>query len=138
MTGCCPDDPQGRLVPVPPRHPRPVPPVYEKAVSEEGIASYALMRGLVIAARGSELTRPDRPAGLSSSVRIICAAISRLSGGRFDDSHDELLYVIRKPLDRFARVVLDRAAVAALEATRRGYHRDAYQRSGRWPGGSHT
>ena len=85
--------------------PGPFSPVYEKAVSQEGIASYALMHGLVIAARASELTRPERPAGLSSSVRITCAVISRLSRGRFDDSHDELLYVIRKPLDRFARVV---------------------------------
>jgi SAM-dependent methyltransferase len=85
--------------------PGPFKPVYEKAVCDEGIASYALMRGLVIAARASDLSRPDRPAGLSSSVRITCAAISRLSRGRFDDRHDELLYVIRKPLDRFARVV---------------------------------
>ena len=68
--------------------PGPFPAVYEKAVSEEGIASYALMRGLVIVARGSELTRPDRPAGLSSSMRITCAAIARLSRGRYDDSHD--------------------------------------------------
>lgn len=85
--------------------PGPFNPVYEKAVCDEGIAAYALMRGLVIAARGSDLSRPDHPAGLSSSVRIACAAIARLSGGRFDDEHDELLYVIRKPLDRFARVV---------------------------------
>jgi SAM-dependent methyltransferase len=86
--------------------PGPFPAVYEKAVSEDGIAAYALMRGLVIAARGSELTRPGQPAGLSSSVRVTCAAISRLSGGHFDNGHDELLYVIRKPLDQFARVVL--------------------------------
>lgn len=85
--------------------PGPFPPVYEHAVSDDGIASYALLRGLVIAARGTELTRPDRPAALSSSVRIACAAISRLTRGRFADSHDELLYVIRKPQDRFARVV---------------------------------
>jgi hypothetical protein len=64
------------------------------------------MRGLVIAARASELTRPDMPAGLSSSMRITCGTIARLSRGRYADSHDELLYVIRKPLDRFARVVL--------------------------------
>jgi hypothetical protein len=38
-------------------------------------------------------------------VRIACGAISRLSGGRYANGHDELLYVIRKPLDRFARVV---------------------------------
>jgi SAM-dependent methyltransferase len=85
--------------------PGPFTPVYEKAVSDEGIASYAVTHGLVIVARASELTRPEHPAGLSSSVRITCAAISWLSRGRFDDSHDELLYVIRKPLDRFARVV---------------------------------
>jgi SAM-dependent methyltransferase len=86
--------------------PGPFPPVYEKTVSEDGIASYALMRGLVITARRSELARRDYPAGLSSSVRIACAAIARLSRGRYGDDHDELLYVIRKPLDRFARVVL--------------------------------
>jgi SAM-dependent methyltransferase len=85
--------------------PGPFRPVYEKAVSDEGITSYALMHGLVIAARSSELTRPERPAVLSAFVRVTCAAISRLSGGRFADGHDELLYVIRKPLDRFARVV---------------------------------
>jgi SAM-dependent methyltransferase len=83
--------------------PGPFQPVYEKTVCAEGIASYALLRGLVIASRGTELTRPDHPAGLSSSVRIICAAIAWLT--RSTDSHDELLYVIRKPMDRFARVV---------------------------------
>ena len=88
-----------------PGTPGPVRPVYEKAVSSEGIAAYALMRGLVIAARRSDRTRPEQPARLSSSVRIACAAISRLTRGRFDDGHDELLYVIRKPQDRFARVV---------------------------------
>jgi hypothetical protein len=46
----------------------------------------------------------DHPAGLSSSVRITCAAISRLTRGRFGNAHDELLFVIRKPQDRFARV----------------------------------
>jgi SAM-dependent methyltransferase len=88
-----------------PGTPGPFRPVYEKSVSDAGIASYALMRGLVIAARASDRTRPDDPPGLSSSVRITCAAISRITRGRFDDGHDELLYVIRKPQDRFARVV---------------------------------
>jgi SAM-dependent methyltransferase len=88
-----------------PEVPGPFPAVYDKPVCDAGIASYTLMRGLVIAARGTELTRPSHPARLSSSVRITCAAISRLTRGRFGDSHDELLYVIRKPQDRFARVV---------------------------------
>jgi hypothetical protein len=38
-------------------------------------------------------------------VRITCTAIARVTRGRFGDSRDELLYVIRKPQDRFARVV---------------------------------
>ena len=85
--------------------PGPFRPVYEKAVCDQGIASYSLLRGLVIAARGDDLSRPERPAGLSSSMRIICAAIAWLTRGRLTDRHDELLYVIRKPTDRFARVV---------------------------------
>jgi SAM-dependent methyltransferase len=85
--------------------PGPFPAVFEKSVCDQGISSYALMRGLVIAARRAAVTLPDHPAGLSSSVRITCAAISRLTGGRFSNAHDELLYVIRKPEDRFARVV---------------------------------
>lgn len=58
-----------------------------------------------LVSRRGELTLPSGPAGLSSSVRITCAAVSRLARGRFGDGHDELLYVIRKPQDRFARVV---------------------------------
>jgi SAM-dependent methyltransferase len=88
-----------------PGSPGPFPAVYEPVVCGPGIASYALLRGLVIAARGTDLKRPEQPAALSSSVRITCAAIARLSRGRLDDGYDELLYVIRKPQDRFARVV---------------------------------
>ena len=84
--------------------PGPFPAVYEDPVSDQGIASYTLMRGLVIAARGTELTMAPGTVRLSSSVGITCAAIARLSRGRFGDGHDQLLYVIRKPQDRFARV----------------------------------
>ncbi|HZZ53884.1 MAG TPA: methyltransferase domain-containing protein [Trebonia sp.] len=88
-----------------PGTPGPFPAVYEKAVCDAGIASYTLLRGLVIIARGTELTLPSQPVRLSSSMRVTCAAISRLTRGRFGDSHDELLYVIRRPQDQFARVV---------------------------------
>jgi len=88
-----------------PGTPGPFPAVYEKAVCDAGIASYTLMRGLVIAARGTDLTLPPQPVRLSSSMRVTYAAISRLTRQRFGDSHDELLYVIRRPQDQFARVV---------------------------------
>jgi SAM-dependent methyltransferase len=85
--------------------PGPFPAVYEKMVCEQGIASYTTKRGLVIASRGAELTLREHQARISSVVRVTCAAISWLSHGRFSARHDELLYVIRKPQDRFARVV---------------------------------
>jgi SAM-dependent methyltransferase len=85
--------------------PGPFPAVYEKTASQDGIAAYALMRGLVIAARTTELTAPQGPARLAAAVRACCAVISRLTAGRFGNRHDELLYVIRKPLDQFARVL---------------------------------
>jgi SAM-dependent methyltransferase len=88
-----------------PDMPGPFPAVYEKMVTERGIASYALMRGLVISQRCAQHSLPTTPRRISSSVRITCAAISRLTRGRFGNTHDELLYVIRKPEDRFARVV---------------------------------
>jgi SAM-dependent methyltransferase len=85
--------------------PGPFPAIYEPSVTERGIASYALLRGLVIAQRSAERTLPASPRRLSSSMRLMCAAIARLSRDRYDNGHDELLYVIRKPEDRFARVV---------------------------------
>jgi SAM-dependent methyltransferase len=85
--------------------PGPFPAIYERPVSERGIYSYTLMRGLVIAQQTAEPTLPTNPARLSSSVRVTCGAIARFSRGRYGDDHDELLYVIRKPQDRFARVV---------------------------------
>jgi SAM-dependent methyltransferase len=85
--------------------PGPFPAVYERSATGRGIAAYALARGLVIAQRSAERTLPAAPRRVSALVRISCAAVSRLSRGRFSDGHDELLYVIRKPEDRFARVV---------------------------------
>ena len=86
--------------------PGPFSPVYEKTVSQDGIAAYMHTHGLVIAARATELTPPQRPARLSALVRLGCAVIAGLTGGRYSDGHDELLFVIRKPLDQFARVLL--------------------------------
>ena len=83
----------------------PFPVVYEEPVSERGIYSYTLMRGLVVAQHVAEPTLQANPARLSSTVRAACTVISRLTRGRFGDDHDELLYVIRRPQDRFARVV---------------------------------
>lgn len=82
-----------------PGRPGPFPTVYETAVSARGIQGYALMRGLVITARSTDQAEPR-------IATTACNVISRVTRGRITAGHDELLYVIRKPADRFARVVL--------------------------------
>jgi hypothetical protein len=81
------------------------PAVYEKAASDRGIQEYTRMRGLVITQRETARTWPDGPGRLDRTVTAACRLICRLTRGRLTDAHDEVLYVIRKPEDHFARVV---------------------------------
>jgi hypothetical protein len=86
--------------------PRPLfPAVYERACSDDGIQEYARMRGLVITQRETARTWPDGPDRLSRTVAATGRLIARLTRGRLTDAHDEVLYVIRKPEDHFARIV---------------------------------
>ncbi len=81
----------------------PYPAVYERLVSERGIQSYVLRRGLVIAQRQAVSLLPGRRRPLwLLAVRRLAVGLSR---GRLTPAHDELRYVIRKPEDRFARVL---------------------------------
>jgi SAM-dependent methyltransferase len=89
-----------------PAEPGPFPAVYEPIVSAPGIQEYAQMRGLVIAQRATARTRTAQPGRLSRTLSAACAFVSWLTRGRRTDAYDELLYVIRKPEDRFARVLL--------------------------------
>jgi hypothetical protein len=81
------------------------PAVYEQACSDHGIQEYARMRGLVITQRETARTWPDGPDRLARIVAATGRLIARLTRGRLTDAHDEVLYVIRKPEDYFARVV---------------------------------
>jgi hypothetical protein len=83
----------------------PFPAVYEKTASDRGIQEYARIRGLVITQRETVRTWPAGPDRLSRTVTAACRLIGRLTHGRLTDAHDEVLYVIRKPEDHFARVV---------------------------------
>jgi SAM-dependent methyltransferase len=88
-----------------PGEPGPFPAIYDPLASARGIQAYALTHGLVITRRESARTVPGPPGRLSSAVSAARTLVARLSRGRLTDSHDELLYVIRKPEDRFARLV---------------------------------
>ena len=87
-----------------PGRPGPFPAVYERAASDRGIGAYMQLRGLVITQRETARTPPaaSRTGRAARAARVL---IARLSRGRLSDAHDEVLYVIRKPEDRFARVM---------------------------------
>ena len=89
----------------PPGPPPSFPAVYEKAASDRGIQQYARMRGLFITQRETARSWPGGPGRLDRTVTAACRLICRLTRGRLTDAHDEVLYVIRKPEDHFARVV---------------------------------
>lgn len=86
-----------------PGQPGPYPAIYEPLVSARGIQSYVLRRGLVIAQRQEldTLAGERRRPGLLLARKLV-AVVSR---SRLSWSHDELRYVIRRPQDRFARVL---------------------------------
>ena len=71
-----------------PGRPGPYPAVYERLVSERGIQSYVLRRGLVIAQRQTLRLLPGRrrPLWLLAVSRLA----ARLSRGRLTSAHDEL------------------------------------------------
>ena len=87
-----------------PGEPGPYPAVYERLTSARGVQAYALKRGLVITERtalGGLAGQLGGPAGFLAVQKVI----ARLSGGRLTVAHEELLYVLRKPENRFARVI---------------------------------
>ena len=86
-----------------PGEPGPFPAVYEHLVSQRGIESYVLRRGLVIAQR--QTLSPLAGRGRAAPPLVAGRIVARLSRGRLSSAHDELRYVIRKPEDPFARVL---------------------------------
>jgi len=88
-----------------PGEPGPYVAVYERLASVRGVQAYVLMHGLVIAERGAlgglAGGLPPGPLGYLTAQKLV----ARLSRGRLTANHEDLLYVIRKPEDRFARII---------------------------------
>jgi SAM-dependent methyltransferase len=87
-----------------PGQPGPYPAVYERLSSARGVQAYALMRELVIAERqalGGLAGTLAGPPGFLAAQKLV----AWLSRGRLTAVHEELLYVLRKPEDRFARIL---------------------------------
>jgi SAM-dependent methyltransferase len=83
-----------------PGQPGPYAAIYEPLASSSGIQSFFTRHGLAVAHR-QFCTGSGQTPGLLAAHRVVAT----LSRGRLDPSYDELRYVVRKPVDRFARVL---------------------------------
>jgi SAM-dependent methyltransferase len=86
-----------------PDEPGPFPACYEPIASGRGIESFVVRRGLAIAHRQAYSAEhgPRNPEALVLAQRLV-QRLSRASRGA---AYDELRYVIRKPEDKYARVL---------------------------------
>ncbi len=80
-----------------PGQPGPHPAIYERVASPRGIEAFLSRHGLIVAHR-DQTSSPGR-------ARLTARLVSRLAFGRLRCDHDELRYVVRRPEDRFARVL---------------------------------
>jgi SAM-dependent methyltransferase len=87
-----------------PGEPGPFPAYYEPIASARGIEAFVVKHGLAIAHRQrcrGDLGQPGQNLGIPAAQRLV----TWFSRGGLVASYDELIYVIRKPEDRFARVL---------------------------------
>ncbi len=86
-----------------PGEPGPFPACYEPIASGRGIEAFVVRHGLAIAHRQmcTGAGRPDEAHRIPTTEHLV----TWLSRGRLVASYDELRYVIRKPEDRFARIL---------------------------------
>jgi hypothetical protein len=76
--------------------------VYEPLTSVRGIQQYTRLRGLVIAEHQTRSARHRGTPRWYLAAQRLAASMSR---GRLTNAHEEVLYVMRKPEDRFARLI---------------------------------
>lgn len=88
-----------------PRQESPPPAVYEPVASLKGMHWYCVMRGLVIAEEYASRDSVTAFGHWRWLVRLLCRAVSLLTRGRLTSEHSEVTLVIRKPENRFARVL---------------------------------
>ncbi|WP_433333687.1 class I SAM-dependent methyltransferase [Spirillospora sp. CA-294931] len=79
--------------------------VYDKVASRRGMRWYCVMRGLVITEEYTGRDCLDAFGAGSGLAGGLCRTVAALTRGRLSADHSEVTLVIRKPENRFARVI---------------------------------
>jgi SAM-dependent methyltransferase len=81
---------------------QPPPAVYDRVASLEGMRWYCMMRGLVIA---EEYTSRDTMTGSGRFMGMLFRTLALVTRNRRPSAYSEVTLVIRKPENRFARII---------------------------------
>jgi SAM-dependent methyltransferase len=81
---------------------QPPPAVYERVASLDGMRWYCMMRGLVIA---EEYTSRDTMTGSGRLMGVLFRTLALVTHNRLPSAYSEVTLVIRKPENRFARII---------------------------------
>ncbi|MFC5181908.1 class I SAM-dependent methyltransferase [Actinomadura harenae] len=88
-------------IPLPP----PAPTVYDRVASRAGMEWYCGMRGLVLAEQYVSRNCMTALGAGTGLVAAACRSVATASRGRLTATHSEVTLVIRKPENRYARVI---------------------------------
>ncbi|WP_243714694.1 class I SAM-dependent methyltransferase [Actinomadura bangladeshensis] len=91
--------------PVPVVRTSPPPAVYSRVASRSGMRWYCVMRGLVVAEEYTSRQAIDALGAGTGLADLLCRLVSAATRGRLTADHSEITLVIRKPENRFARVI---------------------------------
>ncbi|RKS72061.1 methyltransferase family protein [Actinomadura pelletieri DSM 43383] len=83
----------------------PPPAIYDRVASRAGMQWYCVMRGLVISEEYTSRQAIDALGAGTGLVALVCRLVSLVSRGRLPADHSDVTFVIRKPENRFARVI---------------------------------
>lgn len=81
---------------------RPPAAIYDRVASLAGMRWYCMMRGLVVS---EEYTSRETMAGFGGLMNLVFRTVAALGRGRVSSAYSEVTMVIRKPENRFARII---------------------------------
>ncbi|MDL4815695.1 class I SAM-dependent methyltransferase [Actinomadura opuntiae] len=87
------------------RPPQPPPAIYDRVASRQGMQWYCVMRGLMVSEEYTSRQAIDALGAGTGLTDLLCRLVAAASRGRLTADHSDVTLVIRKPENRFARVI---------------------------------
>ncbi|MBE1534086.1 class I SAM-dependent methyltransferase [Actinomadura algeriensis] len=103
--GPAPAEPMPAPGPATPATPPAPPAVYDRVASWRGLRSYCTMRGLMVVEEYTSRASLEGLGAGTGPADLLCRLVSLSTHGRLTAAHSDVMLVVRKPENRFARVI---------------------------------